>query len=59
MMQTFTVLEGCIRAVVHETTFIVAPQGMLFVPRGNDYLIENISQRVARISFAQCKKPIR
>jgi mannose-6-phosphate isomerase-like protein (cupin superfamily) len=54
---TFTVLEGCVRVTVHETEFVIAPQGMFFIPRGNDYKITNISKRVARLSFTQAKRP--
>jgi len=52
---TFTVLEGCVEVQVHHSTFTIAPQGMFFVPRGNDYSIKNISKRVARLAFTQGK----
>lgn len=52
---TFTVLEGCVEVQIHHSTFVIAPQGMFFVPRGNDYSITNISKRVARLAFTQGK----
>lgn len=52
---TFTVLEGCVKVQIHHSTFTIAPQGMFFVPRGNDYSISNISKRVARLAFTQGK----
>lgn len=54
---TFTVLEGCVRVCVHQAEFTIAPLGMFFVPRGNDYSIQNISKRVARLAFTQAKSP--
>ncbi|UZJ56540.1 hypothetical protein CBS101457_005860 [Exobasidium rhododendri] len=52
---TFVVLEGAVRVQLHKTEFVIAPHGMFFVPRGNDYSIANISRRTAKVAFTQCR----
>jgi centromere protein C len=52
---TFVVLEGAVQIQLHKTDFVIAPHGMFFVPRGNDYSIKNISKRTAKIAFTQCR----
>jgi mannose-6-phosphate isomerase-like protein (cupin superfamily) len=32
--KVFTVLEGAVSVHVHRTTFVVAPHGMFWIPRG-------------------------
>lgn len=47
--------------MVHRTSFVIAPGGMFLVPKGarlltgNMYNIRNVSQREARIFFAQAR----
>jgi len=52
----FTVLEGAVSVHVHRTTFVVAPCGVFWIPRGNVYSIRNISQRTAKLTFAQARR---
>ncbi|WFD21176.1 mitotic fidelity of chromosome transmission- protein [Malassezia caprae] len=52
---TFVVLEGAVQVMVHRTRFVIAPGGMFLVPKGNTYNIRNVSQREARIFFAQAR----
>lgn len=52
----FTVLEGAVSVHVHRTKFVVAPSGVFLIPRGNVYSIQNISQRTAKLSFAQARR---
>lgn len=40
---------------MHRTKFVIAPGGMFCVPMGNTYNIRNVSQRDARIFFAQAR----
>ncbi|KAA1102907.1 hypothetical protein PGTUg99_037141 [Puccinia graminis f. sp. tritici] len=52
----FTVVEGAVSVHVHRTTFVVAPHGVFWIPRGNVYSIQNISERTAKLSFAQARR---
>lgn len=52
----FYVIEGAINLRIHQTSFILATGGMFLIPRGNNYYLENISQRPARLFFAQARK---
>ncbi|TFY55300.1 hypothetical protein EVJ58_g8336 [Rhodofomes roseus] len=52
----FYVIEGAVNLTVHKTSFILATGGMFLVPRGNMYHIRNISERDARLFFAQARK---
>lgn len=52
----FTVVEGAVSVHIHRTTFVVAPAGVFWVPRGNVYSIRNISQRTAKLTFAQARR---
>ncbi|KAH9465630.1 hypothetical protein MJO28_007402 [Puccinia striiformis f. sp. tritici] len=52
----FTVVEGAVSVHVHRTTFIVAPSGVFWIPRGNVYSITNISQKTAKLTFAQARR---
>ncbi|KAI1127972.1 Mif2/CENP-C like-domain-containing protein [Nemania abortiva] len=49
----FFVHTGNIRVTIAQTEFGIAKGGMFFVPRGNDYRIQNETDRPARIFFAQ------
>ncbi|KAF9473012.1 hypothetical protein BDN70DRAFT_867845 [Pholiota conissans] len=52
----FYVVEGAVNFKIHETSMIIASGGMFMVPRGNTYLIENISNRDAKLFFTQARK---
>ncbi|KAF5365797.1 hypothetical protein D9615_010691 [Tricholomella constricta] len=52
----FYVIEGAINLKVHNTSLVLATGAMFMVPRGNAYFIENISERDAKLFFAQGKK---
>ncbi|KAI0797485.1 Mif2/CENP-C like-domain-containing protein [Abortiporus biennis] len=52
----FYVIEGCVNFKVHRTNFLLATGGMFLVPRGNMYFIQNISDRDAKLFFAQARK---
>lgn len=54
--QVFYVIEGAVSLKVHRTSFIIATGGMFLIPRGNNYYIENVSQRAAKLFFAQARK---
>ncbi|CAO1631318.1 unnamed protein product [Sympodiomycopsis kandeliae] len=55
----FSVVEGAIDVQIHRTFFRLAPGGMFAVPKGNLYAVRNISQRTAKIFFAQSRQPKR
>ncbi|KAF9053118.1 Mif2/CENP-C like-domain-containing protein [Panaeolus papilionaceus] len=52
----FYVIEGAVNFKIHNTSMILSTGGMFMVPRGNMYLIENISNRDARLFFTQARK---
>ncbi|KAH7929654.1 hypothetical protein BV22DRAFT_1002305 [Leucogyrophana mollusca] len=52
----FYVIEGAVSVVIHKTPFIVTSGGMFLVPRGNNYHIQNISDRDAKIFFTQARQ---
>ncbi|THH23100.1 hypothetical protein EUX98_g8078 [Antrodiella citrinella] len=52
----FYVLEGAVNFKVHRTSFVITTGGMFLVPRGNMYFIQNISDREAKLFFAQARK---
>ncbi|VDC06532.1 unnamed protein product [Peniophora sp. CBMAI 1063] len=54
----FYVIEGAVTFKVHETSYILCTGGSILVPRGNTYYIENISDRDAKIFFAQARRPL-
>lgn len=54
--QVFFVIEGAVSLKIHRTSFIVATGGMFLIPRGNNYYIENVSQRSAKLFFTQARK---
>lgn len=41
---------------MHDSSYVLATGGMILVPRGNNYYIENICERDARLFFAQARK---
>ncbi|KAI0112191.1 Mif2/CENP-C like-domain-containing protein [Nemania sp. FL0031] len=49
----FFVHTGNVRVTISQSEFGIAKGGMFFVPRGNDYQIQNETDRPARIFFAQ------
>lgn len=57
-MQVFYIIEGAVNFKVHEASYVLATGGMILVPRGNNYYIENICERDARLFFAQARKVI-
>ena len=72
LLQVFYLIEGAINLKIHRTSFVLATGGMFLIPRGtirissphslsysfsgNNYYLENISQRPARLFFAQARK---
>ncbi|KAI0345117.1 hypothetical protein BDW22DRAFT_1353994 [Trametopsis cervina] len=52
----FYVIEGAVTFKVHRTSFVLATGGMFLVPRGNMYYIQNISDRDAKLFFAQARE---
>ncbi|KIY46874.1 hypothetical protein FISHEDRAFT_60037 [Fistulina hepatica ATCC 64428] len=52
----FYVIEGAINLRVHATSMILAQGAMFMVPRGNTYMLENLSERETRLFFAQARK---
>ncbi|KAL0575895.1 mitotic fidelity of chromosome transmission-related protein [Marasmius crinis-equi] len=53
----FCILEGAVNVKINETSIILCQGGMFMVPRGNQYFIENIGTRPARLFFAQARMP--
>ncbi|KZT09565.1 uncharacterized protein LAESUDRAFT_722528 [Laetiporus sulphureus 93-53] len=54
----FYVIEGAVNFKVHRTSYLIATGGMFLVPRGNMYFIQNVSDRDARLFFAQARKVV-
>ncbi|KAF8625576.1 hypothetical protein AX15_005298 [Amanita polypyramis BW_CC] len=52
----FYVAEGAVNFKVHDTSLVLATGGMVMVPRGNTYYIENIADREAKLVFTQARK---
>ncbi|KAM6500138.1 Mif2/CENP-C like domain containing protein [Amanita muscaria] len=52
----FYVAEGAVNFKVYDTSIILATGGMIMVPRGNTYYIENIAEREAKLVFTQARK---
>ncbi|EIM89667.1 uncharacterized protein STEHIDRAFT_166024 [Stereum hirsutum FP-91666 SS1] len=52
----FYIIEGAVNFKVHDSSYVLATGGMILVPRGNNYYIENICERDARLFFAQARK---
>ena len=52
----FVVLQGALRIKIHRRTFTIAPGGTFLVPAGNNYSLENVCQREAKLFFAQSRK---
>ncbi|KAH9966569.1 Mif2/CENP-C like-domain-containing protein [Russula dissimulans] len=52
----FFVIEGAVQFKVHESSYVLCTGGMILVPRGNTYYIENISERDAKLFFAQARR---
>ncbi|KAF8479323.1 Mif2/CENP-C like-domain-containing protein [Russula ochroleuca] len=52
----FYVIEGAVTFKVHESSYVLCTGGMILVPRGNTYYIENIAERDAKLFFAQARR---
>ncbi|OCF73564.1 hypothetical protein I204_05407 [Kwoniella mangroviensis CBS 8886] len=52
----FYVIQGAVQVQIYRTSFIMAPGGQFIVPRGNEYSIENISNKEVQLFFAQARK---
>ncbi|KAI0320706.1 Mif2/CENP-C like-domain-containing protein [Amylostereum chailletii] len=52
----FFVIEGAVTFKVHESSYILCTGASILVPRGNNYYIENIGDRDARLFFAQARR---
>ena len=55
----FYIIEGAINLRVHRTSLVLASGAMFLVPRGNNYYMENISQRPTKMFFAQARRVLR
>jgi len=55
-LQVFYIVEGSVNFKVHESSYVLCTGGMIIVPRGNTYYIENIAERSARLFFAQARR---
>lgn len=49
-------IEGAVTFKVHESSYVLCTGGMILVPRGNTYYIENITERDAKLFFAQARR---
>jgi centromere protein C len=56
LQQVFFVIEGAVTFKVHESSYLLCTGGMILVPRGNTYYIENIADRDAKLFFAQARR---
>ncbi|KAF5369177.1 hypothetical protein D9615_009954 [Tricholomella constricta] len=52
----FIVLEGAVEVTIHRTSYAVSTGGVFLIPRGNDYSIRNITDKDAKLFFAQARK---
>ncbi|THU87257.1 hypothetical protein K435DRAFT_730030 [Dendrothele bispora CBS 962.96] len=52
----FYIIEGAINLRVHESSLLLCTGAMFMVPRGNQYYIENVGNRDARLFFTQARK---
>jgi centromere protein C len=52
----FFIIEGAVTFKVHDSSYILCTGGSILVPRGNTYYIENISDRDAKLFFAQARR---
>lgn len=52
----FIVLRGNVSVKIHRTNFVVGPEGMVHVPRGNLYSLENVGDCIAKIAFSQSRR---
>jgi len=52
----FYVIEGAVTFKVHESSYVLCSGGMILVPRGNTYYIQNIADRDAKLFFAQARR---
>jgi centromere protein C len=56
LLQVFYVIEGAVTFKVHNSSYILCTGGSILVPRGNHYFVENISDRDAKLFFAQARR---
>ena len=49
-------IEGAVTFKVHESSYVLCTGGMILVPRGNTYYIQNIAERDAKLFFAQARR---
>jgi len=54
----FYVIEGAVNFKILNTSMVLTTGGSFMVPRGNTYLIENISNRDAKLFFTQARKVV-
>ncbi|TFY74440.1 hypothetical protein EWM64_g9572, partial [Hericium alpestre] len=52
----FYVIEGAVNFKVHNSSYVLCTGGMILVPRGNTYYIENICDRDAKLFFSQARR---
>ncbi|KAF5373880.1 hypothetical protein D9758_000637 [Tetrapyrgos nigripes] len=52
----FYLIEGAINLRVHESSLLLCTGAMFMVPRGNQYYIENVGTRDAKLFFTQARK---
>ncbi|KAF8979940.1 hypothetical protein BGZ46_004822 [Entomortierella lignicola] len=51
----FYVIEGTIKTTIYKNTIVLRRGGRFLVPRGNQYMIENLSKKDCLLFFAQSK----
>ncbi|KAK7047302.1 mitotic fidelity of chromosome transmission-related protein [Paramarasmius palmivorus] len=51
----FCILEGAVNVKINDLSRVLCQGSMFMVPRGNQYFIENISKRPARLFFTQAR----
>ncbi|CAK5279905.1 unnamed protein product [Mycena citricolor] len=56
VIQIFYVISGAVSALINNQARTVTSGGMFMVPRGNQYMIENICDREAKLFFTQAKQ---
>ncbi|KAF9348369.1 hypothetical protein BGX26_000218 [Mortierella sp. AD094] len=54
----YYVIQGTIRATIYKNTIVLRQGGRFLVPRGNQYMIENLSRKDSFLFFAQSKTAV-
>ncbi|KAG0200352.1 hypothetical protein BGX28_006551 [Mortierella sp. GBA30] len=51
----YYVIQGTVQVTIYKSTMILHPGGRFLVPRGNQYMIKNLSRKESLLFFAQSK----